>query len=107
MSKEALNDIQKALNIIRSQTDKEEYSIKVKALELITQSLLSHLQALEPTSLVKNLGKKKAPKRKMPPPMPIPKSLNTPNRANNPNAVIPNQPSSQQNTPPEQQPLNY
>ncbi|MDG1408742.1 MAG: hypothetical protein P8Q50_13245 [Octadecabacter sp.] len=104
MSNDALKDIQQALNIIRTATEKEEYTTKVKAVELITQSLLSHLQALEPVSLVKNLAK---PKVKTPPPMPIPKSLNTPSSANNPNAVVPNQPNSQQNTANDKEQLNY
>ena len=104
MSKDALKDIQQALNIIRSATDKEQYTTKVKAMELITQSLLSHLQALEPVPLVKNLAK---PKSKTLAPMPIPKSLNTPSSANNPNAVVPNQPGSLQNTANDKEQLNY
>ena len=104
MSNDALKDIQQALNVIRTATEKEKYTTKVRALELITQSLLSHLQALEPVSLVKNYAKTKV---KTPPPVPIPKSLNTPSSANNPNAVVPNQPNSQQNTANDKEQLNY
>jgi len=93
MSDEAVKEIQKSLNVIRSTTEKEQYSTKVKVLELMTQAILSHVQALEPTSLVKNIGSnKKQSKAKMPKPLPIPKSLNTPSSANNPNATIPNMP---------------
>ena len=93
MSDEAVKEIQKSLNIIRSTTDKEQYSTKIKVLELMTQAILSHLQALEPTSLLKNIkGKGKQNKVKSLKPLPIPKSLNTPSSANNPNATIPNMP---------------
>ena len=54
MSKDALKDIQQALNIIRSATDKEQYANKVKAMELVTQSLLSQIQTLKPLAVVKN-----------------------------------------------------
>jgi hypothetical protein len=76
MSREALNDIQKALNVIRNATDKEQYETKVKALELMTQAMLSHIKALEPEQPTKKTTRKQPPK--LPPP-PIPKSANTPN----------------------------
>ena len=88
MSKDAVKEVQQSLNIIRSTTDKEEYSTKVKVLELMTQAVLSHIQALQPTSLVKNINKSKGKKLKKPSTMPIPKSLNTPS-FNNPNATLP------------------
>jgi len=96
MSSDTLVDIQRALNIIRAATDKEKYTVRLQALELITQTLLSQLKALEPTQLVKDLGTTKS-KSSMPKPkpMPIPKSLNTPSSANSPNATIPNLPQSQ------------
>jgi len=59
MSKDALKDIQQALNIIRSATDKEQYANKVKAMELVTQSLLSQIQTLKPLALVKNKAQQK------------------------------------------------
>ena len=59
MSNEALNDIQKALNVIRNATDNEQYTTKVKALELITQSLLSHIQELGLVPRGRNLSKKR------------------------------------------------
>lgn len=89
MSDNAVKEIQQSLNIIRSTTEKEEYSTKVKVLELMTQAILSHIQALEPTSLVKNINKSKGKKTKMPSTMPIPKSLNTPSSSNNPNTTLP------------------
>jgi hypothetical protein len=98
MSSDTLVDIQRALNIIRAATDKEKYTVRVQALELITQTLLSQLKALEPTQLVKDLGTAKSKSKSSmpkPKPMPIPKSLNTPSSANNPNATIPNLPQSQ------------
>ena len=88
MSDNAVKEIQQSLNIIRSTTEKEEYSTKVKVLELMTQAILSHIQALEPTSLVKNINKSKGKKTKMPSTMPIPKSLNTPSSSNNPNTTL-------------------
>lgn len=99
MKNEALKDIQAALNIIRSATDKEEYSAKIEVLELMTQSLLSTVQSLKPMALVQNtLGNRSKSKRNKPAPAPIPNSLNTPALANNPNATVPNQPQSQANT---------
>ena len=89
MSNDAVKEIQQSLNIIRSTTDKEEYSTKVKVLELMTQAVLSHIQALEPTSLVKNINKSKGKKLKKPSAMPIPKSLNTPSSSDNPNTTLP------------------
>ena len=89
MSNDAVKEIQQSLNIIRSTTDKEEYSTKVKVLELMTQAVLSHIQALQPTSLVKNINKSKGKKLKKPPTMPIPKSLNTPSSSTNPNTTLP------------------
>lgn len=89
MSDNAVKEIQQSLNIIRSTTEKEEYSTKVKVLELMTQAILSHIQALEPTSLVKNINKSKGKKTKMPSTMPTPKSLNTPSSSNNPNTTLP------------------
>ena len=98
MKNEALKDIQAALNIIRSATDKEESSAKIEVLELMTQSLLSTVQSLKPIALVQNkLGDRSKSKRNKPAPVPIPKSLNTPALANNPNATVPNQPQSQVN----------
>ena len=89
MSNDAVKEIQQSLNIIRSTTDKEEYSTKVKVLELMTQAVLSHIQALQPTSLVKNINKSKGKKLKKPSKMPIPKSLNTPSSSTNPNTTLP------------------
>ena len=89
MSNDAVKEIQRSLNIIRSTTDKEEYSTKVKVLELMTQAVLSHIQALEPISLVKNKNKSKGMKMKKPPALPIPKSLNTPTSSNNSNPTLP------------------
>ena len=89
MSNDAVKEIQQSLNIIRSTTDKEEYSTKVKVLELMTQAVLSHIQALQPTSLVKNINKSKGKKLKKPSTMPIPKSLNTPSSSTNPNTTPP------------------
>jgi len=89
MSDNAVKEIQQSLNIIRSTTDKEEYSTKVKVLELMTQAVLSHIQALQPTSLVKNINKSKGKKLKKPSTMPIPKSLNTPSSSTNPNTTLP------------------
>lgn len=86
MSNTALKDIQQALNIIRSATDKEQQSTKVKVLELMTQAMLSHVKALEPVSLVKTTSANKVSVK-------APKSQNTPQSANNPNEVIPTQPS--------------
>ena len=59
MSRDALKDIQQALNIIRSATDKEQYATKVKAMELVTQSLLSQIQTLKPLAVVKNKAQQK------------------------------------------------
>ena len=89
MSNDAVKEIQQSLNIIRSTTDKEEYSTKVKVLELMTQAVLSHIQALQPTTLVKNINKSKGKKLKKPSTMPIPKSLNTPSSSTNPNTTLP------------------
>ena len=89
MSNDAVKEIQQSLNIIRSTTDKEEYSTKVKVLELMTQAVLSHIQALQPTELVKNINKSKGKKLKKPSTMPIPKSLNTPSSSTNPNTTLP------------------
>ena len=89
MSDNAVKEIQQSLNIIRSTTDKEEYSTKVKVLELMTQAVLSHIQALQPTTLVKNINKSKGKKLKKPSTMPIPKSLNTPSSSTNPNTTLP------------------
>ena len=88
MSNDAVKEIQQSLNIIRNTTDKEQYSTKVKVLELMTQAVLSHIQALEPTSLVKNINKSKGKMLKKPSAMPIPKSLNTPSSSNNPNTKL-------------------
>ena len=96
MKNEALKDIQAALKIIRSATDKEEYSAKIEVLELMMHSLLSTVQSLKPTALVHNTsGKRNKSKRNKPAPVPIPKSLNTPALANNPNATVPNLPNTQ------------
>ena len=89
MSNDAFKEIQRSLNIIRSTTDKEEYSTKVKVLELMTQAVLSHIQALEPISHVKNKNKSKGMKMKKPSALPIPKSLNTPTSSNNANPTLP------------------
>ena len=89
MSNDAVKEIQQSLNIIRSTTDKEKYSTKVKVLELMTQAVLSHIQALQPTTLVKNINKSKGKKLKKPSTMPIPKSLNTPSSSTNPNTTLP------------------
>ena len=89
MSNDAVKEIQQSLNIIRSTTEKEEYSTKVKVLELMTQAVLSHIQALEPISLVKNKNKSKGMKMKKPSALPIPKSLNTPTSSNNVNPTLP------------------
>jgi len=89
MSNDAVKEIQQSLNIIRSTTDKEEYSTKVKVLELMTQAVLSHIQALEPISLVKNKNKSKGMKMKKPSALPIPKSLNTPTSSNNVSPTLP------------------
>jgi|DEB0MinimDraft_10_1074344.scaffolds.fasta_scaffold02877_7 predicted transcriptional regulator len=89
MSNDAVKEIQRSLNIIRSTTDKEEYSTKVKVLELMTQAVLSHIQALEPISLVKNKNKSKGMKMKKPSALPIPKSLNTPTSSNNVSPTLP------------------
>lgn len=86
MSKTALNDIQNALNAIRSISDEEQYQTKVQALELMTQALLSHLKALEPAQPTKKATRKQPPK--LPPP-PIPKSANTPNPPQAPSAPKP------------------
>ena len=88
MSNDAVKEIHQSLNIIRSTTDKEEYSTKVKVLELMTQAVLSHIQALQPTTLAKNINKSKGKKLKKPSTMPIPKSLNTPS-STNPNTTLP------------------
>ena len=101
MSNEALNDIQKALNVIRNATDNEQYTTKVKALELITQSLLSHIQERGLVPRGRNLSKKKASSN-MPKPLPIPKSPNAPKAPksnNNPNAPMPTAKSRQVDTP--------
>jgi len=105
MSNEALKDIQKALNTIRSVADKERLEGKIKALELMTQALQSHITGIKAAAVV-GVGIKKQAQRKLPKPpqLPIPKSLNTPSSANNPNDVIPNEPRSPSND--EQQPLN-
>ena len=89
MSDNAVKEIQQSLNIIRSTTDKEEYSTKVKVLELMTQAVLSHIQALQPTSLVKNINKSKGKKLKKPSTMLIPKSQNKPSSSTNPNTTLP------------------
>ena len=89
MSNDAVKEIQQSWNIIRSTTDEEEYSTKVKVLELMMQAVLSYIQALQPTSLVKNINKSKGKKLKKPSTMPIPKSLNTPSSSNNPNTTLP------------------
>ena len=89
MSNDAVKEIQRSLNIIRSTTDKEEYSTKLNVLELMTQAVLSHIQALEPISLVKNKNKSKGMKMKKPSALPIPKSLNTPTSSNNVNPTLP------------------
>ena len=89
MSNDAVKEIQQSLNIIRSTTDKEEYSTKVKVLELMTQAVLSHIQALQPSTRVKNINKSKGNKLKKPSTMPIPKSLNTPSSSTNPNTTLP------------------
>lgn len=86
MSNTALKDIQQALNAIRSATDKEQQSTKVKVLELMTQAMLSHIKALEPVAPVKTARANKVS-------IQTPKSPNTPQSANNPNAVISTQPS--------------
>lgn len=87
MSNTALKDIQQALNVIRTATDKEQHSTKVKVLELMTQAMLSHLKALEPVAPVKTARSKKVSVR-------VPKSQNTPQSTNNPNAIVSTQPSS-------------
>ena len=89
MSNDAVKEIQRSLNIIKSTTEKEDNSTKVKVLELMTQAVLSHIQALEPTSLVKKINKSKSKKLKKPSAMPTPKSLNTHSSSNNPNTTLP------------------
>ena len=88
MSNDAVKEIQRSLNIIKSTTDKEDNSTKVKVLELMTQAVLSHIQALEPNSLVKSINKSKRKKLKKPSAMPIPKSLGTPSSVT-PNTTLP------------------
>ena len=94
MSNEALKDIQKALNVIRSIADKEQLEGKVKALELMTQALQSHITGIKAASAVSvGMNKTKALKLRKPTPPSMPKSFNLPGSAVNPNAVIPTQPS--------------
>ena len=95
MSNEALNDIQKSLNAIRSIADKERLDVKLKVLELMTQALQSHITGIKTAAANKKKNGKPKPKLPKPAKLPIPKSLNTPSSANNPNSVIPNEISSQ------------
>ena len=94
MSNDAVNEIQQSLNIIRSTTDKEEYSTKVKVLELMTQAVLSHVQALDTNPRMKNVKKVKNRKSNLAAPLPKPKSLKSPPPTNNPNDTVPALPQS-------------
>lgn len=94
MSNDAFKEIQQSLNIIRSTTDKEEYSTKVKVLELMTQAILSHVQALSTTPLIKNVKKPKSRNNTMAVPLPKSKSLKSPPPTNNPNDTVPALPQS-------------
>lgn len=92
MSNDAVKEIQQSLNIIRSTTDKENYSAKLKVLELMTQAVLSHVKALDTTSLVKNVQKSKNRKRNFA--APFSKPLKSPSSKNNPNDTVPSIPQS-------------
>ena len=95
MSSDAVREIQKSLNLIRSMTEKEQDTTKIKILELMTQAILSQLQALEPNSSVNNTGRNKnSSHANLPKPLPIPKPPKAPSSASKQSAPEPNMPTS-------------
>lgn len=88
MSKDAVKEVQQSLNIIRNTTKKENYATQMKVLELVAQAVLSHVQALDTTPLMKNVKKVKNRKSNLAAPLPKPKSLKTPQPINNPNDTV-------------------
>jgi hypothetical protein len=94
MNKDAVKELQRSLNIIRKTTNKENYATQVKVLELMAQAILSHIQALDTTPLMKNVKKVKIRKSNLAAPLPKPKSLKSPPPTNNPNDTVPALPQS-------------
>ena len=89
MSQHAVKEVKQSLNIIRNATNKENYATKVKVLELMTQAILTHVQALDTTPLMKSVKKVKNRKSNLAAPLPKPKSLKSPPATNNPNDTVP------------------
>ena len=88
MSNGTLQDIQKSLNIIRSIADKEALDLKVQTLELMTQSLQSHITGIKSAARVSvSSNSKRKPPTKLPKPL-VPKSFNTPGSSNDPNDTV-------------------
>jgi len=94
MSSDAVKEIQKSLNIIKSTIEKENYTTQVKVLELMTQAILSQVQALDTKPLVKNIKKPKNRTRNLAAPSPKPKSQKSPSPKYNPNDTVPSLPQS-------------
>ena len=88
MSQDAVKEVQRSLNIIRNATNKENYATKVKVLELMTQAILSQVQALDITSLGKNVKKPRNGKKGMATHSSQRKSLKPPPSTNNPNDKV-------------------
>ena len=94
MNKDAVKELQRSLNIIRKTTNKENYATQVKVLELMAQAVLSHVQALDTTPLMKNVKKIKNRNSNLAAPLPKPKSLKSSPPTNNPNDTVPALPQS-------------
>ena len=94
MSNDTVKEVQQSLNIIRNATNKENYATQVKVVELMTQAILSHVQALDSNPLMKNVKKVKNRKSNLTTPLPKSKSLKSSPPINNPNDTVPALPQS-------------
>jgi len=94
MSNDTVKEVQQSLNIIRNATNKENYATQVKVVELMTQAILSHVQALDTNPLMKNVKKVKNRNSNLATPLPKSKSLKSSPPINNPNDTVPALPQS-------------
>ena len=85
MSSTAIKDIQHSLNVISSITQNQKPTVKMQALEILTQAIITHIHQLQPAAVTTaKATAAKLPKRKAPP-LPKPAAASPPA---NPNATI-------------------